>query len=195
MLDRLNYLRMIGTFAPSSSALAKAMTKLVDKKIPQTVLEVGAGTGAITKHLINQTSPQHKVDIVEIMPKLTRLLRMRFAKQAGLSIYGTDLLHFVSKHKYDVIISSLPFNSLHPILTKALIDQLLNLAKPGAYLAFFEYKSMQKFMPFFLPKSAFQQFTESRQIIHDFITRYQVDEQTVNFNMPPALVHYLYIDK
>jgi len=195
MIDPPNYLRTLGTLAPSSKSLAMAMTKLVDKNVAQTILEVGAGTGAITKHLLTRLGAEHKVDVVEIMPRLASILRRRFAKEASLNIHAIDLLKFDPDYKYDLIISSLPFNSLHSVLTKALIDKIIDLAKPGAHVVFFEYKIVQKFITFFLSKKVVEDFKNSRSIVVKFINSYQIEEQVVSCNIPPALVHYLCVNK
>ena len=196
MIEPPHYLRTIGALAPSSKSLAIAMTRFVDKDKPQCILEVGAGTGAITKHLLNKLGTEHKVDTVEIMPKLAAILKRKFADQANLNIHAIDLLKFNPDYKYDLIISSLPFNSLPPDTTKELIDKITKLAKPGARLTFFEYnKILQKFVYFFVSKNARNDYDNNRSIITGFINKYQIEEQVVKCNLPPALVHYLYIPK
>jgi phospholipid N-methyltransferase len=192
--NKQNPLRMIGAFAPSTARLADAMTRFVSPDI-KNILEVGAGTGAITKSLVKKMIPSQTAEVVEIFPGLSRLLQMRFGQYPSIAIHCTDIMHFEAKAPYDLIISSLPFNAFLPDLTQAVIDRLIALAKPGAYFSFFEYKILQGMMPFVMPKTKLEQFYGSRAIIEQFIARYQFDEEVVNFNIPPAVVHHLRINK
>jgi len=87
-----NHFRKIGAFAPSSTFLAAAMTKYVEEYAgAKRILEVGAGTGAITKSLIKRMSKDQHADIVEIYPKLSSLLSWRFGNYSSLSFYCTDI--------------------------------------------------------------------------------------------------------
>ncbi len=190
-----NPFRTIGSFAPSSEHLARAMVKFLDSDRPQRILEVGAGTGAITKQIAKHMGSAHHVDVVEIIPSFARMLEGRFGKHPNIAIHCLDILQFDNFDNYDLVISSLPFNSLPASLTNSLIEQLIKLAKNGATLSFFEYKSLSKLVSYFLSKKILEQYQETRSFIDAFLGQYQVDETLVKFNFPPALVHYLNIDK
>lgn len=186
---------MIGSFAPSSKHLAQAMIKYLDPDRPQRILEVGAGTGAITKQIAQCIRKDHHVDVVEIFPSFARLLTRRFQNFSNIEIHCLDVLQLKNFESYDVIVSSLPFNSLPAPLTKALIEHLIKLAKDGAMLSFFEYKSLSQLVSYFLSENTLRQYKETRGFIDAFIDSYQIDEVNVKFNIPSALVHYLNIDK
>lgn len=192
---RQNPLRMIGAFAPSTARLADAMTTYVSAPDVVRILEVGAGTGAITKSLVKKMRPHQSAEVVEIFPGLSKLLNYRFGHHAHITIHCTDIMHFSAEHSYDLIISSLPLNAFLPEMTQAVIERLIDLASPGAYLAFFEYRVLQGMMPLIMPKKKLEQFYSSRAIIEKFLQQYKVDEAVVKLNIPPAVVHYLRIDK
>ena len=63
----------IGAIAPSSKYLASKMCKIIDKLENYPVLEVGAGTGAITKAII-QKNPK----LIEIDSELSNLLKIKY---------------------------------------------------------------------------------------------------------------------
>lgn len=193
--SRQNPLRMIGAFAPSTAHLADAMTKFVNAPETKHILEVGAGTGAITRSLLKKMTPSQSAEIVEIFPGLYRLLKMRFGHHSFIKIHGTDIMHFEGDNSFDLIISSLPFNAFLPELTKAVVDRLIALARPGAILSFFEYRILQGLVPLIMPKRKLEQFYQSRAIIEQSIERYKFDEAVVKLNIPPAVVHHLRIDK
>lgn len=194
-IGRRNPVRIIGAFAPSSGPLAEAMTRFVNHD-KQRILEVGAGTGAITKAIIKKMSPHHRADVVELIPQLATLLQKRFGHCDKVVISCSDILTYESKEgSYDLIISSLPFNAFSPDMTKAVIDRLVSLAQAGAILSFFEYRILHGIARFVLPKKRFTDFCQSRSLIEKFIDRFKFDEEVVNMNMPPAVVHYLRINK
>ncbi len=190
-----NSFRMIGSFAPSSEQLAQAMIKYLDPTRPQRILEVGAGTGAITKQIVKKMGLGHRVDVVEIIPAFAGLLERRFGEHPQLRIHCQDILKFDNYDSYDLIVSSLPFNSLPASLTQALIEHLTKLAKDGAILSFFEYKGLSKLVSYFLSRKVLEKYQETRSFIDAFVNEYQASELVVKFNFPPALVHYLNINK
>lgn len=190
-----NPFRILGAFAPSSRRLAHAMTRYVPTH-GERILEVGAGSGAITKCLITKMLPSQSTDVVEIFPKLTALLRARFHDVPSLTIYCSDILQFDAReNSYDHIICSLPFNAFSPTTTMAIVARLLDLAKHGAIMSFFEYKVLQGVARLVLPEQRREEFLASRKLIELLCQRYKFDEAVVNLNIPQAYVHYLRIDK
>ncbi len=194
-IGETNPFRIIGAFAPSSRRLAHAMTRFVGEREGR-ILEVGAGSGAITKAMVKKMHVQETADVVEILPQMTQLLQLRFGKHAGVKIIGGDILHFdVQPNSYDVIICSLPFNSFRPDTTRAILQRLFDLAKDCAIMSFFEYRVLQGVAKCILPKKKREEFLASHRLIELFNQHYKFDETLVNMNIPPAVVHYLRIDK
>lgn len=190
-----NILRMVGAFAPSSSQLARAMTQHVGGANANYILEVGAGTGAITKVLIRAMRNAQRADVVELIPELAAVLQWRFQKCTRTTFHTGNILNFAAPRKYDVIISSLPFNAFLPNLTRAVIDHLIELANDGAVLSFFEYKGIQRLAPLVFSKNRLAHYHASRALIDSFIERYKFGEDVVTWNAPPAVVHHLRIKK
>lgn len=188
-------LRMVGAFAPSSERLAQCMTQFVHHTDVKHILEVGAGTGAITKVLIKSMTQAQRSDIVEIIPELSAFLSWRFQKFPAVKVYGGNILSFRPQKKYDVIVSSLPFNAFLPNLTRAIIDRLLMFAKDGTVVSFFEYKVLQNFAPLVFSKKRLEHYYASRTLIDRFIERFKFAEDVVKLNVPPAVVHHLRIHK
>jgi len=191
-----NPLRLIGAIAPSSRFLAHAMTRFIEEKPhAMNILEVGAGTGAITKTLVSKMHDGQRSDIVEIFPKLAILLSTRFANQKTVFVHCSDIRDFESKVGYDLVICSLPFNAFLPHKTRVVLERLVGLSNQQAIMSFFEYKIIQRMAPIFLNRQRLEQFYRSRSLIDRFVARFKFDEQAINLNIPPAVVHYLSIDK
>ena len=189
-------LRIIGAVAPSSYWLASAMTRFVTKRQgAKRILEIGAGTGAITKVLLGKMKVGQVCDIVEIFPKLAALLTLRFSRRTSVAIHCVDIRSFKADAGYDLIICSLPFNAFLPETTRDVIDRLVELSNHLAVVSFFEYRILHKVAPLMLNKKSLERFYQSRAVIDQFIGCHKFDEQVVNLNIPPAVVHYLCIDK
>ena len=188
----LSTFRTIGALAPSSRILADVMTRFVQKDIAELqILEVGAGTGSITKTMVEKMGPGHRVDIVELMPSFAGILQKRFGKNPQVNIHCSNILQFDTNKKYDLIICGLPFNAFPPALTRSVIDHLVALTHSGSVLSFFEYRGIQKILPYILSRPLREDFYKSRKELSEFIERYQFEEVWVRFNLPPALVHFL----
>lgn len=195
-IGETNPFRMLGAFAPSSQRLADAMTRYVKDHQGDRILEVGAGSGAITKALIKKMNHSQTSDVVEIFPQLASLLKMRFGDHKAVNIFGGDILDFVAlPNSYDLIVCSLPFNAFAPQTCEAILTRLVVLAKDGAILSFFEYRILQGLAKLVLPKKKREQFLKSHDLLEQFNRRFKFDEEVVYMNIPPAIVHYLRIDK
>lgn len=101
---------MIGSITPSSSTLAKAMTRQIAKGVA--VFELGAGTGVITRQ-IQKMGLAGSLVVFEQDPQLAEYLRCQInpAKVLeGLFHDTVDSLDSIPEHLD--IVSSLPFKSL-----------------------------------------------------------------------------------
>lgn len=88
-----------------------------------TVLEIGPGTGALTKHLA-QALPQGQLIAVEIDQRLEPILRDRFGEMENVSFIFGDILeqrigHIVPVDNY-VVVANLPY-----YITSAILRHLL----------------------------------------------------------------------
>ncbi len=71
----LRYGDRIASITPSSRAMASALCKIVDPTKPQTILELGAGTGAITSAALQRMHPKSRLIAVEIDEHFVEHLR------------------------------------------------------------------------------------------------------------------------
>lgn len=70
--------RAIAAIGPSGSVMCRAMTRNIDFSQPGVIVELGAGTGAITKAIVERLQSHHRFIIVEIDPEFVDVLRERF---------------------------------------------------------------------------------------------------------------------
>ncbi|MGD1018890.1 MAG: methyltransferase domain-containing protein [Verrucomicrobiia bacterium] len=147
--ELLNNPRPIGSAVPSSPFLARRMASYLPRAPRGYVIELGAGTGAITAALVKRGIPAEQIVSIERSETMVRLLKRRFP---SLKIALGDacelralLRTFLGKDDIGVshVVSSLPLRSLpenvvasiirevHAILPKEgkLIQYTYNLSK------------------------------------------------------------------
>ncbi len=64
----------MGSVVPSSPALGRKIAALVERRGEEVVLELGAGTGAISRALLAGGVPAERLVVVEIVPEMARHL-------------------------------------------------------------------------------------------------------------------------
>lgn len=64
----------MGSVVPSSAALGRRIAALVERQGDEVVVELGAGTGAISRALLAGGVPPERLVVVEIVPEMARHL-------------------------------------------------------------------------------------------------------------------------
>ena len=131
--------RAIGAISPASAALAEAMAAQVDFSAPGRVLELGPGTGAVTRALVRRGMGPRKVVAIEADPTFARLLRARFPGLEVVEGDATDARRIERLGPFSGIISSLPLLNFPNHERVALVRELLRLVPPGAPFVQYSY--------------------------------------------------------
>ncbi|MEN9916947.1 MAG: hypothetical protein RLY40_879 [Pseudomonadota bacterium] len=131
---------MVGALFPSSKRLANSLAQQISKNSPGLVVELGAGTGAITAALIDQKKLFHQLIVIERSAKLVNHLVQRFP---GLNIVRGDacqlheLINKFNAFPTQAIVSSLPLRTLSPsVVEKIGIEINRVLIKGGLYIQY-----------------------------------------------------------
>ena len=101
----------IAAVTPSSKRFAGVMATLVDLSRPGSVLELGAGTGSLTRGLLEAGCPAERLIAVEREPRLAAALRHRFPGIATIVGDATALAEELARNGVDrlcAVVSSLP---------------------------------------------------------------------------------------
>lgn len=147
--DEIRFLRQwfdnplkTGAVAPSSPALASKMASYVDPDTPGLVLELGPGTGVVTRALIERQIDPSRILAVEYSRKFVDILRARFD---GATVMQGDAYDFEAirlAHISDplcAVVSSLPLFTKPKPMRKRLICMCLDALVPGAPFIQFSY--------------------------------------------------------
>ena len=188
-----------GSILPSSRALARAMTRpLRQMKTPRRILEVGPGTGAITAEIVRQLRPADQFDIVEINAEFVAHLEERFANEPDFRKRRgqTHLMHrplqeAPGEHCYDFLISGLPLNNFSLVLVEDIYRSYERLLKPAGTLTCFEYVWVREMKLPFVKGSERDRLTKLKGYLEAKFRRYQIGEEIVMLNVPPAVARHL----
>ena len=127
----------IASVAPSSPWLARATLKDVDWRRAEVVVELGAGTGPITRAIVEQVRPETRVIVLERDPDFARLLRERFAHLPNFDVIEGDvrdlaaILQERGIDQVDAVISGLPVPSFPRDLQLDLFRVIRTVLTPG----------------------------------------------------------------
>lgn len=144
LLHLLKTPTLTGAVAPSSRYLASAMVRATGEV--QHVVELGAGTGSVTKELRSRL-PHASLVAVELQPGLAQKLRDKFS---GLDVRQDHAHAVLDGLVYPgpvAVVSSLPFRSLPRDMGEATmisIEQFLRRV-PGSRLVQFTYQPRAPF--------------------------------------------------
>jgi phosphatidylethanolamine/phosphatidyl-N-methylethanolamine N-methyltransferase len=132
----------MGAVMPSGRLLARTMAQYVDVDSEDPVVELGPGTGAITKALIDHGVDQERLVLVEYNPGFCALLRDRYpqAKVVQGDAYSLrDTLWNVLAAPAAAVVSGLPLVT-KPMMTRLkLIRDAFAALAPGAPFVQFTY--------------------------------------------------------
>ncbi|RVT99287.1 methyltransferase [Rhodovarius crocodyli] len=130
-----------GAFKPSSPDLARAMAGQVDPSIPGPIVELGPGTGAITRALVERGVDPARLVLVEADPNFCTLLRRRWptARVLQADAYGTPSLMRDFDAPAAAVVAGLPLLIRPPSQRLRLVMDCLRQASPGAPFIQFTY--------------------------------------------------------
>jgi phosphatidylethanolamine/phosphatidyl-N-methylethanolamine N-methyltransferase len=135
----------IGSITPSSSFLAKKMIAVVseNKGDNRQILEIGPGTGPITKHLIRDLRPGDHLDLVELEEQFRAPLEKMIQeseKASQISLHIMPLQRFDPKKEFDHVVSMLPLNSFSPTLVSEIFQKVDTLLNKNGCFSYVEYR-------------------------------------------------------
>lgn len=144
----------IGAVVPSSKALARRIAESLPAQPPGYVIELGAGTGAVTEALVEHGLTAEQLVPVELSAKMAGHLRKRFP---ALTILGGDaskLGALLAEHLPHVhgrvshIVSSLPLRSLPvPVVARIVREVKRLLPRDGTFIQYTYNLGCQHYRP------------------------------------------------
>lgn len=131
----------IGAVAPSSSALARIITRDI-RPDAGPVIELGPGTGAFTRCILSKGVPESNITLVENSPDFTALLRQRFPEARLLEMDVTRMRRGEDPWKTmqaQAVISGLPLLTMGTRSQWNVVGACMQSLRAGAALYQFTY--------------------------------------------------------
>lgn len=169
----LGHGRRVASFSPSSRALATAMCQSIDDTRPQVIVELGAGSGAVTAMACRRMHRSSKLIALEIDPEFAAMAQVRCPQAL---VMCADVMHVTEKlaslgvDRFDVLLNGLPTPSLPKHVNRAVFECLQKLG----------------------PQASFSQLTVMPLVYQRMYERLfeQVEFKLVMQNLPPGGVYH-----
>ncbi len=132
----------VGALLPSAPALARLIARQVKFGPDDAVIEVGAGTGSITKALVEAGVPRERLFVIEIDSDMCTYLRKQLPQ--------VQVIHGDAGHLEDIVparwhgmvsnvVSGIPMITLPLEAQQRLIRSWFNVMKPGGEMLQYTY--------------------------------------------------------
>ncbi|MFJ8621550.1 class I SAM-dependent methyltransferase [Kitasatospora sp. NPDC093550] len=200
-----------GALAPSGPELVNALVvpAMSRPDRPISVLEVGAGTGVVTRRLVHVLRPGDRLHVVEANPRFADRLRQDPVLAArhpavGLRLSACRVEELPQgrpaaagadpeepRERYDAIVSGLPFTNFHPARVRELLDLYLRLLAPGGELTYFGYLGTTAARTLTSGPRRGARHRAVVRLLRQFEATYGLGRRTVWRNLPPARAHLL----
>ena len=171
----------VGALCPSSRGLCRMMVSHVGMDSAGVIVELGPGTGVITREIVRKMPENSKLIAIELDETLCSLLRQQFPEiivcndtAAGIG----EILERYSLPNPDVVISGLPWANFTPKLQRSILSSVADHIAPGGYFATFAY--LQGLM--------FPTGQRFRKLLGELFSDVQTSP-VIWKNLPPAFVY------
>ena len=138
-----------GAIQPSSRFLAHAMTEPLRGQRPAggvRIVEMGPGTGAVTRGIVDAMQPQDQLDCFELNPEFADYLRERVASDPAFAagrprirIHTGDASRAQIDEAADFVICSVPLNNLSVEAVASILDAGRRVLAGKGWFTYFEY--------------------------------------------------------
>jgi phospholipid N-methyltransferase len=188
----LKYPKTLGTPFAFSSYVAGELVGFVKNggEQPRSYLEVGAGSGAVTKHLVKKLGPNDKLYLVEINEAFCSLLKEKFKNNANVIVVHSPIQEWVhEEHSIDVIVSTVPLNSLSSAQdVQQIFDTYQRLIKPEGVISFAEYVGTSTMTRRIKWGVSAHLYSTLQKVKNAFFDLNQIERKVIFSNFPPARI-------
>jgi phosphatidylethanolamine/phosphatidyl-N-methylethanolamine N-methyltransferase len=139
----------VGAVVPSGRLLAEAMARTTFAEMKGReghVIELGAGTGEVTKALLAAGIPADRLALVERDPELASFLRRHFSGPRIVEGDAARLTRILSEQgigSVSAVVSSLPLLSLPADIVRGIVEGVFDALPRGGALVQFTYGPAQ----------------------------------------------------
>jgi len=200
LVESIRNHRTVGSVAPSGKSLANLLAAPLRERTPHSsnVLEVGAGTGSVTRALLPLIPRGSRLDIVESNAQFAAHLREMVhgdpnlrEKQERIRVHNMGVEQLTTDRRYDVIVSGLPFANFSPRQVDDIMGRYLDLLRPGGRLTYFSYCGSRWVRALLASGPEARRQRDVKNLLNRYHRLYAIGCWSVWENLPPATVWQL----
>jgi phospholipid N-methyltransferase len=167
---------------------------------PATVLEVGAGTGAITRYLGSILRREDRLDVCEIQKDFADIIERDVLSRGPLASATAEgrvrlLRHAVqalsADHQYDFIISGLPLTAFELKDVEEVFGVIRRSLKPGGVFSYYEYIALRRTSRVLAIGKSRRRLKGVSRFLTKQIRAHEFERKAVLGNVPPAYARHL----
>lgn len=155
IMDRMSFFResiknikTTGTIIRSSRYLCKTMIRPVDFQKAKCIVELGAGDGVVTQHILDEMKSDailFSFEILETMyDRLTKIEDSRFYPIKGSAENIIQHLKTFNFEQTDYVVSALPMVAFPDDLTNRILEEIKTSLKPGGKYIQINYSLLKR---------------------------------------------------
>lgn len=138
--------REVGSVIPSSRFLTRRTLECGDIAHARVIVELGPGTGVLTRHALQHMRPDAKLVAVEISRDFAEGLRRDFPDSRLYVHHGSateleDALAKVGERQADLVMSGIPFSTLERGIGFATLEAARRVLAPGGRFVAYQFRS------------------------------------------------------
>lgn len=186
----LRSLSVTASLFPSSRFLATALLRPIDFGSAQVIVELGVGTGAITREILRRLRPGAVLLGVDLNPAFVNHVRRKIQDSRFIPVLGQAerLGTLLNRHgiaRADAIVSSLGLSAMRPAQRSTILTQAAAHLTPEGVLTQYQYLHAGD-KPDWVSSLGFVRFAEKEFLKAHF--RHVASERVI-WNLPPARVY------
>jgi phospholipid N-methyltransferase len=138
----LKHPQQVASIVPSSRFLERRVVEVAGVGAAHTIVELGAGTGGITRAILRALRADGTLLAVEVNPSFCALLRRvpvdRLIVHRGDAQELRDAIALHALPAPDVIISGIPFSTMSRSAGVRILETISSVLRPGGYFAAYQ---------------------------------------------------------
>lgn len=146
--ESVSNIKTVGTLTRSSKYLSRKMVHMSDFGKEELIVELGAGDGAITKHILNQLGTNGRLISFELNDKFIKELNKiddpRLTVVKGDAAYLKSELEKIGVSEVRHIISALPLVAFSEELREKILDACISVLHPEGKFVQLHYSTLMK---------------------------------------------------
>ena len=168
----------VSTIFPSMKPLGQSLIKYSGMKPGHKVLELGCGSGAVTRCIMKHRKKLKSYVGVEIDKNLVKFLKSQYPKEIFLNTSAQDLGKNIKSESIDSVICTLPWTLFSRDLQENILKEILRVLKPN-----------MKFSTFLCVHAlAYPGAPRVKKLFKKHFSEFKKAE-TITLNIPPANVY------